>query len=607
MKKIVLTTALVGAVLASAVVAPLVAVGAPATQADDDWSRIKTAGKMVVGTAADYAPFEFYNSNYQLDGFDIELFNALGKQLGIEVEFNDFAFEGVTDALRLKQVDAAIAAISVTPERRETLDFSNLYFIENGAALVDKNYSGEITQAFDLAGKKVGVERGTTYQSWAQQYLVEDGIIPQTNLIAYADTDSLVRDLRAGKVDVVLMGSLAASNFSRRFDDIRVAGTGLNNQRLAIATRKGSTLVTRLNEALAKVQADGTYAALARQYLGLNAAQSTPSKSETQVVNAPAAQAPAQSSTPACINGMSFVADLNLDDKNMTAPPVMSPSQQFSKSWRVRNSGTCAWQPNFQLAFTYGNRPEARMAGNPINIGKVVQPGETIDLSASLIAPLAYGTFQGFWNMRDAANQPFGEVIWAGIQVPNPNPPPQPVSPTPVPPPANTAVNPNLRADANWISPGQCTAIRWNVSNVNAVYFVDGNSQQGVGGNDARTVCPTSTSTYILRVVRRDNVTQDFPITINAGTGGAVINFWADSYAVSPRQCTTVRWDVSNVRAVYFNNQGVGGQGTQQVCPQGTTTYTLRVVRNDNVEETRQVTVTTNGGQSGNVNPTPIP
>jgi hypothetical protein len=310
---------------------------------------------------------------------------------------------------------------------------------------------------------------------------------------------------------------------------------------------------------------------------------------------------------------MAFVADLNLDDKNMTAPPNMAPSQQFGKSWRVRNSGTCDWQPDFRLAYSYGNRPEAQMAGTSVPIGRVVKPGETIDLSANLIAPLAYGTFQGFWNMRDAANQPFGEVIWVGIQVPNPNPPPTPTAPpapaapTPIPLPSTGPINPNLRSDASWINPGQCTAVRWNVSNVNAVYFVDGGNQQGVSGNDARTVCPNSTATYILRVIRRDNVSQDFPITVNVSGTGAIVNLWTDSPTVFPGQCTTVRWDVKNVRAVYFENQGVSGQGSQQVCPQNTQTYTLRVVRNDNGEETRQVTVNTNAGQPAGFIPLPTP
>ena len=62
-----------------------------------DWDRIQQAGKLVIGTAADYPPFEFYNSDFELDGFDIALAKALGEELGVEVEFNDYAFDGLLD------------------------------------------------------------------------------------------------------------------------------------------------------------------------------------------------------------------------------------------------------------------------------------------------------------------------------------------------------------------------------------------------------------------------------------------------------------------------------------------------------------------------------
>ena len=111
-----------------AVTAPAAAAAAPGTAAlpqppqqqgldnSQDWARVRDAGKIVVGTSADYEPFEFYNSNFALDGFDIALMKELGKRMGLEVEFKDFAFDGLLNALELGQVDAAISAISVTPD-----------------------------------------------------------------------------------------------------------------------------------------------------------------------------------------------------------------------------------------------------------------------------------------------------------------------------------------------------------------------------------------------------------------------------------------------------------------------------------------------------------
>jgi hypothetical protein len=164
-----------------------------------------------------------------------------------------------------------------------------------------------------------------------------------------------------------------------------------------------------------------------------------------------------------------------------------------------------------------------------------------------------------------------------------------------------------LRADAAWINAGQCTNIRWDVDNVSGVFFINGSNLQGVGGHDSRSVCPTSTANYGLRVVRRDNVTQDFPITINVNGGAASISFAADNANINAGQCTTLRWNVQNVRGVYLNNAGVAGQNAQQICPAATTAYTLRVVRNDGGEETRQVIVNVVGGAPTAIPVTPQP
>ena len=599
--------ALTGALVAGILINPVAANSGPAESDQDDWARVKAAGKILVGTSADYAPFEFYDTNYHLDGFDIALFKAIGKTLSVTVEFNDFAFEGLGTALQLKQVDAAIGAISVTPERQKALDFTNLYYIGKDAALVRNSFAGNLSKTTDMAGKKIGVEKGTTYQSWAQQTLVDPGLVTQADLVPYADTDSLVRDLRASKIDIGLLGELPARTFDKRFRDLRIAGTNFNAQNMGIAVRNGSTLTEQFNGALLKLQSNGTFATLIKQYLQVDASEVTPTDSASQVVNDPATTVPTQTAQ-ACLTGMSFVGDVNLDDKNMAAPPILKPGQQFIKGWKLKNNGTCDWDATFKLAYSYGNRPEARMGGSEVAIGKAVKVGETIEISANLVAPTAYGTFQGFWNMRDANNQNFGEVVWVGIQVPDPNPPPAPTAPPPPPrpvapqPPA--PVNPNLRADANWLNPGQCTSIRWDVDNVNAVFFIDNGNLQGVAGHDVRTVCPSSTNTYTLRVVRRDNATQDFPITINVNGQSASINFWVDNGNIGVGQCTTLRWDVRNVRAVYLNNNGVAGQSSQQVCPNVTTTYTLHVIRNDNGDEYRQVVVNV-GSTPGQ--PTPIP
>ena len=109
----------------------------PAPAPADLWDQIQKSGRMTVGTAADYAPFEYYNSRFQLDGFDIGLIREIGKQLGVKVEIKDYAFDGLYNALQLGQIDVAIAAISETPERQQYVDFTNSYYAGVGAALAN--------------------------------------------------------------------------------------------------------------------------------------------------------------------------------------------------------------------------------------------------------------------------------------------------------------------------------------------------------------------------------------------------------------------------------------------------------------------------------------
>jgi uncharacterized cupredoxin-like copper-binding protein len=176
-----------------------------------------------------------------------------------------------------------------------------------------------------------------------------------------------------------------------------------------------------------------------------------------------------------------------------------------------------------------------------------------------------------------------------------------PVVGPPAPPPTPTpSAAINFRADRTTLNAGECTTVRWDVDNVQAVFYNDGSGDQGVGGHDARTVCPTVTTIYYLKVVRLDGSTVVQQLTIIvAGIPGPVVNFRADSTSIQAGECTMLRWDVDNATAVYLNDgqgeAGVPGHSSAQVCPGSTTTYVLRVTRLDNTDEWYQVTIQVKG------------
>ena len=234
----------------------------------DAWQRVQSSGRMVVGVSADYPPFEFYDTNFQLDGFDIALMKAIGEKLGVDVEFNDFAFDGLFGALHLGQADAAISAISETQERREQVDFSDVYLISHGVALgSDPNIQPAIEAVEDLRGLRVAVEGGTVFESWAESELVETGLLTEADLHVYTDVEQGVKDVQRGLVDVVLLDLQPAQAFAKE-GGVKIVGEDVTVQRFAIALPKGQDALRRaVNKALGELQGENFIFSLAEQYL----------------------------------------------------------------------------------------------------------------------------------------------------------------------------------------------------------------------------------------------------------------------------------------------------------------------------------------------------
>jgi hypothetical protein len=153
---------------------------------DDSWERIKAAGKIVVGTSADYPPFESYVAQGQIDGFDVALMDEIGRRLGVQVEYQDHAFDGLGTALQLKQIDAAIAAISITPQRESEVDFSNVYLVGVDGILAQQDASLSISSVDDLAKVRLGVQRGSVYEDWLYSELVATGKMPEAGGVGSA-------------------------------------------------------------------------------------------------------------------------------------------------------------------------------------------------------------------------------------------------------------------------------------------------------------------------------------------------------------------------------------------------------------------------------------
>ena len=552
----------------------------PVPAPEQAWERIQERGKMVVGTSADYPPFAYYNRLYRMDGFDPALIQAIGQKLGVQVEIRDYAFDGLFNALQLGEIDLAIAAITVTPEREAVVDYSNAYYVGSDAALADAespyNALDDIQEISDL---RIGVQSGSVYEQALEKRLVETGQMQAVNLFRYPDIGEAVKDLQRARLDLVVMDLLPAQEFVQQSattpqDGVKLVAQGLHQQQYAMAIPQGALSLQRVvNQALADLVQDGTYGRLVKQHLLLDQEDLLPLPPSPEVPPTPAP--PETGGTPACIDGMSYVADVTYDDQNMTAPPKLSPGQPFVKTWRIRNSGSCTWDSSYSLAYAHGNTPASGMSGAPAAIVGQVAPGATYDISVNLVAPGAPGVYQGFWQMRNGQGVAFGQTIYVGIEVV--------AAPTATPAPTQTPVaGIQFSVDRDHIKAGECVTFSWNVENVQAVYFyAEGEDWEdnGVVGHGSSVECPPQTTTYYLRVVKRDGSVEvrEITVTVQPAAGAPLISL----FVVTPNQivagqCVNIAWVVEG--QVEWVTIGRGGaplwdgapfSGNMSDCPPG--------------------------------------
>jgi ABC-type amino acid transport substrate-binding protein len=412
----------------------------PTATTDQVWNKVTSSGKLIFGSSMDYAPFEYYDQFFQPTGFDIALAREVGARLGLQVEFRDMAFESLLPAVQAGQVDAGIAALSVTPDRQQTVDFSNIYYNDKTSALSKQGSGIKITSPNQLASYRVGVQRGTVYEQWIQATLINSGLMPATNLFTYQQPDHAVNDLKKGYVNVVVMGALPADDYVKA-GGVEVSGETLNAQLYAIAFAKGNpSLQARLNQALDTIQTDGTLSRLATQYLGVNGGtQPLPTPPPSIITPAPP-QIPCDS--------MTFVADVTVPDGT-----YMNPGQSFTKTWRIRNTGSCTWNSSYRFVFVQGSS----MGGQPQSIQGTVVPNQTYDMSVPMTAPTTPGTYAGWWQMVNPQGTPFGTRIWVEIVVPQPQQP-QP-RPTPVAPSIEYFTGPQSAVQV-----GEVIVLKWAFS-----------------------------------------------------------------------------------------------------------------------------------------------
>ncbi|GFM87481.1 cystine transporter subunit [Pseudomonas cichorii] len=230
--------------------------------AGEQLQKIKDSGTLNVGLEGTYPPFSFVDENGKLTGFEVELSEALAKELGVKAKVQPTKWDGILAALESKRLDLVINQVTISDERKKKYDFSQPYTISGLQALTQKKNEDTIKTPQDLAGKKVGVGLGTNYEQWIKTN------VPTAIVKTYDDDPTKFQDLRVGRIDAILVDRLAALEIAAKTKDaFGVAGAPFSRQESGIALRKGEPeLLDAINKALDKLRADGTLGKLSQKY-----------------------------------------------------------------------------------------------------------------------------------------------------------------------------------------------------------------------------------------------------------------------------------------------------------------------------------------------------
>lgn len=218
---------------------------------------IKNKGKIIMGTSADYPPFETHvmvDGVDQIVGFDIELAKYIADELGVGLEIKDMDFDKLLGGLSTGMLDIVIAAMNPSPERLEEANFTDIYYESKHTVLIHKDNASSITTLEDLNGKTIGVQLGTTQEKFATDM---EGV----EVLSLTTNPELVMNLKTKKIDCVIMEEFVAKSFAKANDDLIVV-EGINidsgSEGVAIALKKGNNELTeKLNEILADAKAKG--------------------------------------------------------------------------------------------------------------------------------------------------------------------------------------------------------------------------------------------------------------------------------------------------------------------------------------------------------------
>ena len=217
------------------------------------------AGKLTMATNAAFPPYEMTTDAGEFEGIDIETAQAIADKLGLELQIDDMDFDAALLSVQQGKADIVMAGVTVTDERKAVMDFSDSYATGIQSIIVPEG--SDIASPDDLAGKKIGTQRGTTGYIYCTDDFGEDAVV------AYDSGLTAVQALNNGQVDAVVIDNAPAKEYVAANPGLKVLETSYAEEDYAIGMAKGSSLEDVVNAALEELKADGTLQAIVDKYI----------------------------------------------------------------------------------------------------------------------------------------------------------------------------------------------------------------------------------------------------------------------------------------------------------------------------------------------------
>lgn len=260
-------------ILVSLVIALSIIGTSTLANAQKSLSDIQEAGKLVMGTSADFPPFEWVkieDGKDEIVGIDVDLAKLIAEEIGVELVIENSSFDGLIPSVSSGRVDMVLAGVTYSEERAKQVDFSEVYYETNSKFVVPVGQEGNFSALEDFADLKIGVQKGTIQESLLKE------LLPDAELVSMNKNGDLIEAIKAKRIDAVLMDGIVVEEFVNLNSDAIVLMEDIQveeeSEGFAVVTAKDNKeLIEVINKVITETIESGKMEEIVTENTELNA------------------------------------------------------------------------------------------------------------------------------------------------------------------------------------------------------------------------------------------------------------------------------------------------------------------------------------------------